>query len=130
MGGRVMTERDIRLENYGWTVRCFLGYRREDSVCLCQALSEIGCKDDALRSAYAHFLAGGEDSGLTYSNVRERVSVLAVGYDDDKASMVNTVGHELLHVVAHVCEEYGIDMLSEEPCYIMGRLCEDMYSII
>lgn len=73
---------------------------------------------------------GGEDSGLTYSNVRERVSVLAVGYDDDKGSMVNTVGHELLHVVAHVCEEYGIDMLSEEPCYIMGRLCEEMYSII
>lgn len=125
-----MTEHEIHLDNYGWTVRCFLGYRREDSVCLCQALSEIGCKDDALRGAYAHFMGGSESSGLTYSNVRKRVSVLAVGHDDDKGSMVNTMGHELLHVVAHVCEEYGIDMLSEEPCYMMGKLCEEMYGII
>ena len=34
------------------------------------------------------------------------------------------IGHELFHVVAHVCGNDGIDMQEEEPCYIIGELCE------
>lgn len=38
-------------------------------------------------------------------------------------------GHELLHVVAHICEQDGIDMMSEEPCYMMGSLCEKFFKV-
>ena len=63
---------------------------------------------------------------MTYSNVAERKSVVAVGASE-AADVVNTIGHELLHVVAHICEKDGIDMLSEEPCYILGQLCEELF---
>lgn len=80
--------------------------------------------------AYGHLSKDSGDRGLTYSNVRERRSVVAVGKSLDRASIMNTIGHELLHVVAHICNNDEIDMQSEEPCYIMGELCERLFNSI
>ena len=55
--------------------------------------------------------------------------LLAIGKCESDGSIINTIGHELLHVVAHICEQDGIDMLSEEPCYIMGSLCEKFFKV-
>lgn len=49
--------------------------------------------------------------------------------EEQLAQFINTTGHELLHVVAHICEQDGIDMLSEEPCYMMGSLCEKFFKV-
>ena len=54
---------------------------------------------------------------------------LAIGECESDGSIINTIGHELLHVVAHICEQDGIDMLSEEPCYMMGSLCEKFFKV-
>ena len=124
-----MTRREIRLERYGWSVTCFIGYTLGDAEEICQALENIGCTGNALTEAYGHLSRDSGDRGLTYSNVRERRSVVAVGKSTDRASMANTVGHELLHVVAHICETDGIEMQGEEPCYMMGKLCEKMFHI-
>lgn len=122
-----MTRRKIRVDLYGWEVMCFVGYDRDDAAEICDALEAIGCRREAVREAYHHLTLGSAERGLTYSNVAERKSVVAVGASD-AADVVNTIGHELLHVVAHICEKDGIDMLSEEPCYILGQLCEDLFN--
>lgn len=103
-----------------------MGYDRDDAAEICDALEAIGCRREAVMEAYHHLTLGSAERGLTYSNVAERKSVVAVGASD-AADVVNTIGHELLHVVAHICEKDGIDMLSEEPCYILGQLCEDLF---
>ena len=56
--------------------------------------------------------------------------MLAVGKCEADGSIINTIGHELLHVVAHICEQDGIDMMSEESCYIMGSLCEQFFQAV
>lgn len=122
-----MRRQEIRLDKYQWNVVIFFDYTSADSEYLCQRLTDIGCAGDALINAYEHFLKGGEECGLTYSNISERKSIVAIGKSHGKASMVNTLGHELLHVVAHVCEADGIDMMGEEACYLMGTLCEKIY---
>lgn len=84
--------------------------------------------DKAHESAEAqeHLTKQSADRGLTYSNLAQRRSVLAIG-KGNAASIINTIGHELLHVVAHICEQDHIDMFSEEPCYMMGSLCEQFF---
>lgn len=116
-----------RLERWDWDVRCYIGYTPTDRAEICRALEDIGCGGDALREACEHLSKDGGGRGLTYSNVRARESVVAVGRSRDSADMVNTVGHELLHVVAHACGEDGIGMQGEEPCYMMGKLCENLF---
>ena len=122
-----MTRRDICLEQYRWSVICFIGYTTDDTDEICHALKGIGCNGHSIESAYRHLSLASNERGLTYSNVGKRESVVAVGASDNKGSLVNTIGHELLHVVAHICDNDGIEMQSEQPCYIMGELCERVF---
>lgn len=123
-----MTRHEIRLEHGRWSVTCFIGYHADaDTDEISRALEGIGCTGEALLEARRHLAKDSEDRGLTYSNVRGRKSVVAVGRSGDLASGVNTITHELLHVVQHVCEHDGISMTSEEACYIMGELCERVF---
>ena len=105
-------------------------YHPDDADDICHALSDICCNGNPLSEAYEHLSLSSGDRGLTYSNLSGRRSVLAIGeckYDD---SIINIIGHNLLHVVAHTCEQNGIDMMSEEPCYIMGSLCEQFFQAV
>lgn len=123
-----MTRHEIRLEHGRWSVTCFIGYHADaDTDEISRALEGIGCTGQALLEARRHLAKDSENRGLTYSNVRGRESVVAVGRSGDLASGVNTITHELLHVVQHVCEQDGISMTGEDACYIMGELCERVF---
>lgn len=123
-----MTRHEIRLEHGRWSVTCFIGYHADaDTDEISRALGGIGCTGQALLEARRHLAKDSENRGLTYSNVRGRESVVAVGRSGDLASGINTIAHELLHVVQHVCEQDGISMTGEEACYIMGELCERVF---
>ena len=119
-----MTRGEITLDRYEWSVTCFIGYDEEDVDEICNTLEVIGCDGDALFDARIHLAKDSDGRGLTYSNVRLRQSVVAIGRSPSHASMANTIGHELFHVVAHVCGKDGIELQGEEPCYIIGELCE------
>ena len=125
-----MIRRIIDLPKYDWSIVCFVGYQATDADEIYHALSDIGCNGNPLSEAYEHLIKESADRGLTYSNLSERKSVLAIGKCESDTSIINTIGHEFLHVVAHICEQYGIDMMSEEPCYIMGRLCEQFFRVV
>ena len=123
-----MTRHEIRLEHGRWSVTCFIGYHADaDTDEISRALEGMGCTGEALLEAQRHLAKDSEDRGLTYSNVRGRESVVAVGRSGDHASGINTIAHELLHVVQHVCEQDGISMTGEEACYMMGELCERVF---
>lgn len=124
-----MIRRVIQLPKYDWSIVCFIGYQPPDADEICHALSDIGCNGNPLSEAYKHLSLSSGDRWLTYSNLSERRSVLAIGECESDGSIINTIGHELLHVVAHICEQDGIDMLSEEPCYMMGSLCEKFFDV-
>lgn len=121
-----MTRDEITLDRCEWSVTCFIGYDEEDVDEICDTLEGIGCDGDALLEARRHLAKDSDERGLTYSNVRLRRSVVAIGRSPSRASMANTIGHELFHVVAHVCGNDGIGMQGEEPCYVMGKLCEEI----
>ena len=125
-----MTRRDITMERYGWEVSLYMDYTAGDAAYLCQRLSGMGCGEEGVREAYRHLAEGGRDCGLTYSNIAARTSLVAIGTAGSTGSAVNTIGHELLHVVAHICEADGIDMKGEEACYMMGELCEKIFNSI
>ncbi len=125
-----MMRRVIQLPKHKWSIVCFIGYQSPDADEICHALSDIGCNGNPLSEAYEHLIKESADRGLTYSNLSGRRSVLAIGKCESDGSIINTIGHELLHVVAHICEQDGIDMMSEDPCYIMGSLCEQLFRVV
>lgn len=68
---------------------------------------------------------GGEaNKGITYSNVDIRKTVVVIGWTTSKAEYMNSLSHEMLHVVQHISEQFLINMYGEEACYLLGRLVQ------
>ena len=108
--------RKVRLE--------FYGLESSDTDEVCNSLVQIGCTEKAVESAREHCLRGIPNTGLTYSNLAGRKSVVAISRTTSEYEFVNTATHEMFHVVTHICESLGIDLKDEEPCYMMGWLCQ------
>ena len=102
----------------------FYGLKAADTDEVCNSLVQIGCTEKAVESAREHCLRGIPNTGLTYSNLAGRKSVVAVSRTTTEYEFVNTVTHEMFHVVTHICESLGVDLKDEEPCYMMGWLCQ------
>lgn len=121
-----MTSQEIYIERYSWNIHIFYDVCRRDADYICGSLVQMGCTGKAVKDAREHFLRGGENTGLTYSNMMARESIVAIGRATSCKELVNTIAHELFHVVTHICETDGIDMTTEEPCYIMGWLFQSI----
>ena len=119
-----MISQEIYLEKYDWKVLVFYGLESSDTDEVCNSLVQIGCTEKAVESAREHCLRGIPNTGLTYSNLAGRKSVVAISRTTSEYEFVNTATHEMFHVVTHICESLGIDLKDEEPCYMMGWLCK------
>lgn len=120
----------VPLPQRSWLVRVYIAYQPSDVPEICHSLASIGCNQEALAEARHHLSGSSNDKGLTYSNLAERISVVAVGQSLHQSGTINTLSHELLHVVSHICERDGINMHSEEPCYMLGTLFEYISQLI
>lgn len=125
-----MISQEIYLEKYGWVVYVYYGLKEEaDADEVCSSLVQIGCTEKVVESTREQYLKVVPNTGLTYSNLSWRKSVVVISKTTSDYEFVNTVAHEMFHVVTHICEALGIDLKKEEPCYIMGWLCQAISNI-
>lgn len=117
----------IELPKYNWTVHYYQDSAPSDSIEIYEALKRIGCTGKALDEAERHLSSKKKNKGLTYSNIKEGKSVVAVSETTSDEEFINTMSHEVHHVVSHICEKYGLDMYSEEMSYLTGYLCGKCY---
>lgn len=121
-----MIRQDIYLEKYDWSVIvCHVSQKEEVDEAM-DLLASIDCKGNPLLEAYDHLSGDTLNSGLTYTNVSKRTSIVIIGKASSEGEYINSLTHEMFHVVAHVCNHIGIDMQGEEPCYLMGWLCQSI----
>lgn len=121
-----MIRQDVYLEKYDWDVMVCHVSCKEDADEAMDLLSSVGCKGKPLLDAYDHISVDGMNKGLTYTNVDKRVSVVIISKASSEGEYINSLAHEMFHVVAHVCGFLGLDMQGEEPCYLMGWLLQSV----
>lgn len=119
-----MTEQEIYLERYDWTVYVMYDVRSVDAVKVRRRLRDLGCKGVPLEDACNLVLRGEANKGITYSNVGVRKSVVVIGWATSKGEYMNSLSHEFLHVVQHVADSFLLDMQREEVCYLMGGMMQ------
>ena len=119
-----MTEQEIYLERYDWTVHVIYDVRSMDAMYVRRCLRDLGCKGVPLEDATNLVLKGDANKGLTYSNISKRETVVSIGWATSSGEYANSLSHEMLHVVQHISDYYLIDMYGEEACYLMGGLMQ------
>lgn len=114
----------IFLDKYGWEVYVLHVSTEKDENNTIRLLHNNGCDGEDLVEATEHICGENHNVGLTHTNMKCKKSIVVICRSTSNGEMINTTAHELFHVVAHICGFHGISMTSEEPCYLMGWLCQ------
>ena len=119
-----MTEHEIYIDMYDWTVHVMYDVHSNDSMKVRRYLRDLGCVGIPLEDACNLVLEGEANKGITYSNVDTRKTVVVIGWTTSKAEYMNSLSHEMLHVVQHISEQFLINMYGEDARYLLGWLVQ------
>lgn len=122
-----MIRQTIHIKAYDWTVYAYYAVDTYYADEIVQRLADLGADSAYLRTASSHMRTRTLNNGLTYSNMFKGETVLVVGLTSSPAQFLNSLVHELQHLTCHVCEARGIDMNSEEACYLSGGVAQEIY---
>lgn len=92
-----------------------------------EELEMIGCtytdeiEEDLTQQPY--------NNGLTYSNMRRRVSLIVIGLTETPDEFQNTYDHEKGHLAMHIAEEDQMDVFGEEFQYLAGEIGKQTFPI-
>ena len=122
-----MIRQDVYLERWDWYV---IVYYAVDTYYMDEILEElemIGCtyadeiEEDLTQHPY--------NNGLTYSNMRRRVSLVVIGLTETPDEFQNTYDHEKGHLAMHIAEEDRMDVFGEEFQYLVGEIGKQTFPI-
>lgn len=122
-----MIRQDVYLERWDWYV---IVYYAVDTYYMDEILEElemIGCtyadeiEEDLTQHPY--------NNGLTYSNMRRRVSLVVIGLTETPDEFQNTYDHEKGHLAMHIAEEDRMDVFGEEFQYLTGEIGKQTFPI-
>ena len=122
-----MIRQDVYLERWDWYV---IMYYAVDTYYMDEILEElemIGCtyadeiEEDLTQHPY--------NNGLTYSNMRRRVSLVVIGLTETPDEFQNTYDHEKGHLAMHIAEEDRMDVFGEEFQYLTGEIGKQTFPI-
>ena len=109
-----MTHRTIHIR--GWRVDVFIedGYH-PDMVMEC--LEDMGAENDILENAHGLIVENKPNQAFTYSNGRR--TCIYIGWTTSGEEFLNSMIHEIRHLVDHIAAFYGLDN-NEAVGYISG----------
>lgn len=124
-----MLRQRIYIHRYHWEVVVFYESDYRDASYILRELDETGVDDDTYRKAARNLDAGLTDTGLTYSNMEERKSVIVLSKTSSKAEFANTWFHELIHCANHIALANNLDPMGEPIAYVGGELARSMQPV-
>lgn len=123
-----MIIQDITLKRVRWNVRIYHSVDALYADEIIDDLISIGCNGDKLRDAKENLWIGGMNTGLTYSNIDRRMTVIVIGYTSSAGEYWNTLNHELFHLLQHIAQSCDLDPFGEEMSYLCGEFIREVYN--
>ena len=122
-----MIRQDVYLEKWDWYVMVYYAVDTYYMDEILEELEMIGCtyadeiEEDLTQHPY--------NNGLTYSNMRRRVSLIVIGLTETPDEFQNTYDHEKGHLAMHIAEEDRMDVFGEEFQYLTGEIGKQTFPI-
>lgn len=122
-----MIRQDVYLEKWDWYVMVYYAVDTYYMDEILEELEMIGCtyadeiEEDLTQHPY--------NNGLTYSNMRRRVSLIVIGLTETPDEFQNTYDHEKGHLAMHIAEEDRMDVFGEEFQYLVGEIGKQTFPI-
>lgn len=108
------------IREYDWEVTLFYNAKPYDARYILRVLRQDGIGDGDYYDAKALLYNGVPNEGLTYNNPKKRVSIVVIGHVSDAWELIDTIEHEVRHLIQGICNANHIDPNSEEAAYLEG----------
>ncbi|MBR4521069.1 MAG: hypothetical protein IKO63_06595, partial [Paludibacteraceae bacterium] len=110
-----MIRDEIIIERYNWHVYVYMAASKDDAPEILRKLESIGIDWQQYMRAERHLQKAFRDNtGMTYSNLDTRTTVMVIGRSTSEAETVNTFSHELRHLGDDLAEACRIPHHGEE----------------
>lgn len=124
-----MVRQHIHIHRYHWDVIVYYESTARDASYILRELDDIGVDDNTYWKAVRNLDDGLPDTGLTYTNIDERVTVIVLSHTSSKAEFANTWFHEVFHCAVHIAMANDLDIYGEAVAYVGGELAREMQPI-
>lgn len=120
---------DYHIKRYGWRFRVYYAVTTYWAREIMEDLASIGCHGRQLMRAKSSLLSGDLNTGITYSNLDKRESVMVISLTSSPEEFLNSWEHEKKHLARHIERTFGIDPYGEEAAYLEGTIAQKMFPV-
>ena len=92
-------------------------------------LKDLHCYSRKIKQIEMDLTQSPYNNGLTYSNFKDRCSVVVIGLTKSPEEFQNTFDHEKGHLAMHIANALNIDLLGEEFQYLTGEIGQKMFLV-
>lgn len=114
---------------YNWKVTILYETTCDDIDFIIETLMDIHCPKYYIKRALDNLEECKLNSGLTYSNLQMKSSVIIINKTSSFSQLINTISHEYYHLICHISTVLEIED-EEELANLNGNLNMRSYDII
>ena len=114
---------------YNWRITILYETTCDDIDFIIETLMEINCPKRYINKALDNLEECKLNSGLTYSNIRLKSSVIIINKTSSFSQLINTIAHEYFHLICHISDVLEIKD-EEKLANLNGNLNMRSYNII
>lgn len=114
---------------YNWDITILYETTCDDIDNIIQTLKDINCPNTYIKEALDNLEECKLNSGLTYSNLKLKSSVIVINKTSSFSQLINTIAHEYFHLICHISQVLNITD-EEELANLNGNLNMRSYKLI
>lgn len=112
-----------------WKVIILYECTCDDIDYIIETLKQVNCPKIYIKEALNNLETYSLNTGLTYSNIKLKSSIIVINKTSSFAQLINTVSHEFYHLICHISKALKIKD-QEELAYLNGKLNMQSYIFI
>ena len=112
-----------------WKVTILYECTCDDIDYIIETLKQVNCPKIYIKKALVNLETCSLNTGLTYSNIKLKSSIIVINKTSSFAQLINTVSHEFYHLICHISKALKIKD-QEELAYLNGKLNMQSYIFV
>lgn len=113
-----------------WTILFLFSFNQYDMERIYDALLWVEAPNSIVSQVERNVRAGRLNEGFTYSEPSLRRTVFATGMAENGPEVLDSIVHEIFHIVQHMAAEDRIDIYSEDAAYLAGDISREVSDIV
>lgn len=119
-----MKAREIHIKKYDWQATIFYAVSCYHTDIIMEALTSVEAPEKIMNRVYENLTKCSMDTGFTYSAKSQRATIMVIGLHSSPAQFLNSLEHELRHLIDDIADYHDLDMGGEEVAYLTGDINE------